>query len=154
MQQNTDNSAARDAGHQSELHICLYSNYPLRFTDAGIAFRCDEGEATKFPSWDAAHKAIEGSQLRSGSGSGAWIFVLGTGEEIPTKQTKTARIFYDVKGYYVCDDAGKFLDTRGHAYPTKAEALRAALCNGYTHAVGSGCYRDGAIAGQLPRETR
>jgi len=62
---------------------------------------------------------------------------------------KTARIFRDVGGYYVCDDDLDYLDARGHAYPTKAAALRAAWEQGYTHAVGSGCYREGSIAGQI-----
>lgn len=53
-------------------------------------------------------------------------------------------IFEDVGGYYICDVDGP-LDTRGKAYPTKAAALRAALNEGYTHAKGSGTYRDGKI---------
>ena len=62
---------------------------------------------------------------------------------------KTARIFEDIGGYYVCDDDLDYLDARGRAHATKAAALRAAWESGYTHAVGSGCYRDGSIAGQI-----
>ena len=57
---------------------------------------------------------------------------------------KTAYIFEDVNGYYICDPDGP-LDTRGKAYPSKAAALRAAAYEGYTHAEGSGTYRDGRI---------
>jgi hypothetical protein len=53
-------------------------------------------------------------------------------------------IFEDVDGYHICDVDGP-LDARGKAYPTKAEALRAALYEGYTHAEGSGTYRNGKI---------
>lgn len=56
---------------------------------------------------------------------------------------RTARIFEDVGGYYVCSEAGEFLDTRGPAYRTKADALRAATVSGYEYAVGSGTYWSG-----------
>jgi hypothetical protein len=55
-------------------------------------------------------------------------------------EKRVARVFEDVGGYYVCDDAEDFLDMRGRAYDTKAEALRAANRSGYTHATGSGTY--------------
>jgi hypothetical protein len=55
---------------------------------------------------------------------------------------QVARIFEDVGGFYVCTEE-HMLDTRGTAYPTKASALRAAAANGYTHAIGSGCYWQG-----------
>lgn len=51
-----------------------------------------------------------------------------------------ARIFEDVGGYYVCGDNLDFLDTRGHAYGRKIDAMRAAVNAGYTHAIGSGTY--------------
>jgi hypothetical protein len=57
--------------------------------------------------------------------------------------TKTARIFEDVGGYHVCSDELDHLDARGPAYKTKAEALRIADYEGYTHATGSGCPWDG-----------
>lgn len=56
---------------------------------------------------------------------------------------KVARIFADVGGYYVCDNDLPYLDARGRAYETKADAMRAAYESGYTHAVGSGVYRQG-----------
>lgn len=55
---------------------------------------------------------------------------------------KIARVFEDIGGYYFCDDV-RPLDARGFAYPTKAEAQRAAVRDGYTHGIGSGMYRDG-----------
>ena len=55
-----------------------------------------------------------------------------------------ARVFEDVGGYYVCDDSLPYLDARGYAHKTKSEAMRAAFEQGYTHAVGSGAYRQGA----------
>jgi len=58
--------------------------------------------------------------------------------------SKKIYIFEDVDGYHICDVDGP-LDTRGKAYSTKAAALRAALQDGYTHAEGSGTYRDGKI---------
>lgn len=54
-----------------------------------------------------------------------------------------ARIFEDVVGYYVCDEDATYLDARGAAYRTKADALRAAAEDGYTHAIGSGTHWDG-----------
>ena len=68
-----------------------------------------------------------------------------------TMKTKlTARIFADVGGYFVCDDGLDYLDARGYAHASKADALRAAYRKGYTHAVGSGCYRSGrSIASQI-----
>jgi hypothetical protein len=62
---------------------------------------------------------------------------------------RTARIFEDVGGYFVCDDADNFLDARGRASRTKAAALRAAWESGYDRAVGSGCYRNGSISSQI-----
>jgi len=64
---------------------------------------------------------------------------------------KTARIFADVGGYYWCDDELDYLDARGKAHRTKADAQRAAKEAGYTHAVGSGSYGDG-ITPQKIRE--
>jgi hypothetical protein len=55
----------------------------------------------------------------------------------------TARVFADVGGYYFCDEELEYLDARGTAYPSKAAALRAAYGAGYTHAVGSGAYKQG-----------
>lgn len=52
---------------------------------------------------------------------------------------RTARVFEDVDGYYVCNDSCDTLDTRGRAYNTKLEALMAAA-ESYTHATGSGTY--------------
>jgi hypothetical protein len=53
---------------------------------------------------------------------------------------RVARIFEEVTGlFHVCDDALDYLDARGTAYRTKADALRAAAVAGYTHATGSGC---------------
>ena len=54
----------------------------------------------------------------------------------------TAYIFEDVNGYYICDPDGP-LDARGKAHQSKAEAMRAAAYEGYTHAEGSGTYWDG-----------
>ena len=64
---------------------------------------------------------------------------------------RVARIFEDVGGYYVCDDALDYLDARGMPHATKAAALRAAATDYgdgefYTHAVGSGTYWDGVRA--------
>ncbi len=58
------------------------------------------------------------------------------------KEKKIVRLFLDIGGYYLCDDALDYLDARGRAFPTKAAALRAARedwrRDGYTHAkVGS-----------------
>ncbi|MCB2189324.1 MAG: hypothetical protein KQJ78_23140 [Deltaproteobacteria bacterium] len=52
-----------------------------------------------------------------------------------TTQHTTIRVFDDVGGYYICDDDGVYyscdddvlVDTRGPAYPTKAQATRMAL---------------------------
>lgn len=72
------------------------------------------------------------------------------GVKLPSNSPKsTARIFSDVGGYYVCDSSLPHLDARGKRHSTKADALRAAYQAGYTHAVGSGCYRPGSIAGQV-----
>ena len=54
-----------------------------------------------------------------------------------------ARIFEDVGGYFVCDDGLDYLDSRGVAHDTKRDALISAYSRGYSHAVGSGCYRPG-----------
>ncbi len=61
---------------------------------------------------------------------------------VKTKK-RMARIFESVGGYYVCSDELDYLDTRGWAYPAKAAARQAAKEAGYTHAVGSGAYRQG-----------
>lgn len=58
---------------------------------------------------------------------------------------KVARIFSDTDGYHVCSEELPYLDARGPAFRTKADALRHAARAGYTHAVGSGTYRDGKI---------
>ena len=56
-----------------------------------------------------------------------------------------ARIFSECTGkYYVCADSLPSLDVRGRGYDTKADAMRTAYRNGYTHGVGSGTYRRGA----------
>ena len=56
---------------------------------------------------------------------------------------KTARIFEESDGYHVCNEASNYLDARGRGYKTKASALRAASYDGFTHAIGSGCYWSG-----------
>ena len=62
---------------------------------------------------------------------------------INTNHKSTARIFEDVGGYFICDDTSDFLDARGTPHASKAEALRAAYQSGYTHAIGSGAYKQG-----------
>ena len=52
----------------------------------------------------------------------------------------TVCVFADVDGYHWCDSQFDYLDARGKAYKTKADALRAAAREGYTHAYGSGTY--------------
>lgn len=52
-----------------------------------------------------------------------------------------ARIFEDFRGYFVCDEDLEYLDARGTAYPTKAQAMRAAYIAGYTYGIGSGTYK-------------
>ena len=60
------------------------------------------------------------------------------------KQREIARIFEESTGkYHICPDNSPFLDARGTGHTTKAEALRAAARDGYTHATGSGTYWDG-----------
>lgn len=67
-----------------------------------------------------------------------------------TTEKNVARIFADVGGYYVCSDDLDYLDARGYAHQTKAEAMRSAYESGYTHAIGSGAYKQGAtIASQI-----
>jgi len=61
-----------------------------------------------------------------------------------------ARIFEDVGGYYICDDSLDYLDTRGSAYPNRAQAMRAAAERGYTHARGSGTYRGNDLSKLSP----
>lgn len=61
-----------------------------------------------------------------------------------------ARIFEDVGGYYVCDERLNYFDTRRYRHPNKSSALRSALRNGYTHAIGSGCYWQGVK--KIPRK--
>lgn len=66
---------------------------------------------------------------------------------------RIARVFADCDGYHWCDESLDFLDARGRAYKTKAEAMRAAYVFGeYTHATGSGTYRDGVRA--IPKHLR
>ena len=50
-----------------------------------------------------------------------------------------ARIFSDVGGYHICNDADDCITTEAYPADTKAEALRRAYAAGYTHATGSGC---------------
>ena len=59
------------------------------------------------------------------------------------KEVRMARVFEDVGGYYYCNEGLSYLDARGRAYPSKSAALRAAYRGGYTHAIGSGAYRQG-----------
>jgi len=67
-----------------------------------------------------------------------------------TKTKLTARIFQEADGYYyVCDDALDYLDCRGCGYRSKAAALRGAYAAGYTHAIGSGAYKQG---GSIPSQ--
>jgi len=56
---------------------------------------------------------------------------------------KTARIFQEPTGLYHWCDNDSMLDARGTGHRTKAAAMRAAAFDGYTHAVGSGCYWEG-----------
>ena len=56
---------------------------------------------------------------------------------------RTARIFEDVGGYHICDEDDDCLVTSAYPKETKAEALRCAARNGYTHAIGSGCHWEG-----------
>ena len=60
--------------------------------------------------------------------------------------TMVARFFEDVGGFYVCVEDPDFLDARGITCEPKAEALRLAYRAGYTHAVGSGTYREGVAS--------
>ncbi len=66
-----------------------------------------------------------------------------------TTEKRTAYIFEDVGGWFVCDDADSMLDARGRRYESKREAiawLRGLLESGhetYTH------YRTG---GTKPRK--
>ena len=46
---------------------------------------------------------------------------------------KIARIFQDSNGFYFCDEAKEYLDTRGTAYRNKTCAIRASSNYGYTH---------------------
>lgn len=55
----------------------------------------------------------------------------------------TARIFGEADGWHVCDEGLDYLDARGVGHATKADALISAYSRGYSHAVGSGCYRSG-----------
>ena len=56
---------------------------------------------------------------------------------------RTARIFEDVDGYHVCDDATDHLMRSDYPHATKAGAMRHAAQIGYTHATGSGTYWSG-----------
>jgi len=48
--------------------------------------------------------------------------------------------------------AYNMLDARGGGHRTKADAMRAAAFDGYTHATGSGCYWEGVR--RIPAEYR
>ena len=66
---------------------------------------------------------------------------------------KTARIFEESTGmYHICDDDGPLLDARGRGHRTKADAMRAAAYDGYTHATGSGTWWEGVR--RIPAELR
>jgi len=52
---------------------------------------------------------------------------------------RIARIHDVPDGWGISDDELDYLETGGPVHRTKAEALRAASADGYTHAVGSGC---------------
>ena len=56
---------------------------------------------------------------------------------------RIARVFEESDGFHFSCNSLDYLDARGKAYKTKADALRAAFRCGYTHATGSGCYRKG-----------
>ncbi len=56
---------------------------------------------------------------------------------------RIARVFEESGGFHFSCNSLDYLDARGKAYKTKADALRAAFRCGYTHATGSGCYRKG-----------
>lgn len=56
-----------------------------------------------------------------------------------TDDTKVARIFADIDGYYWCDDDGP-LDKSGQVHKTKAGAMESACRDGYRFAIGSGTY--------------
>ena len=58
-------------------------------------------------------------------------------------KTTVARLFFEHDGIHICDDSSEYLDARGYAYQSKAEALRQAHLDGYAHAVGSGTSWDG-----------
>lgn len=63
----------------------------------------------------------------------------------------TARIFEDVGGYHICDEACNRIITSSFPKKTKSEALRSAYRNGYTHAIGSGTYW-GNIVRKIPKK--
>jgi len=63
-----------------------------------------------------------------------------------TETRAVARIFEDVGGYHICNDADTCLTTSAFPCATKADALRCAWRNGFTHAIGSGCPWDGVRA--------
>ena len=65
------------------------------------------------------------------------------------KTNLTARIFSDIGGYYWCDRNLPYIDTRGGPYASKSAAMRSAYVHGYTHGIGSGVYRDGALLSQI-----
>ena len=46
---------------------------------------------------------------------------------------RIARVFPDAGGWYICDDANDYLDTRGFVYRTRASAIHA-LRNKAMHA--------------------
>ncbi len=60
-----------------------------------------------------------------------------------TMSKKIARIWYDTDGIHLSDDALPYLDARGAGFVTVADAYRAAVADGYTHAiVSAGAGRD------------
>lgn len=64
---------------------------------------------------------------------------------------RVACIFEEVDGrYYWCDNDSETLDARGRGYQTKADAMRAAVLAGYTHATGSGTYWNGEGVKKIP----
>ena len=69
--------------------------------------------------------------------------------ETKKKTNLTARIFADVGGYYWCDMGLAYLDTRERSFASKSAAMRSAYVHGYTHGIGSGVYRDGALLSQI-----
>lgn len=59
---------------------------------------------------------------------------------------KIARIFDKEGRFYVCDDAAPGLTASGGGFASKAEAIREAIRQGYTHGKGSGTYHGNEIS--------